>query len=179
MALSTAARVFASSSFFEGRSDPDFSAAPKLEKLGQNRSTFTGRFNAASALTGGTAAFYGFASPLILRFPPNFQRQLSTKARRNCSNIGVAQIVAASWSNNNNQAAGVPASASAASSAVDAGAATAPLSVAPVEVTGDNDVVVVSESCDRDGAVQFQDSVRSSYSSFLKNDGSVAIHAGS
>ncbi|VAH91577.1 unnamed protein product [Triticum turgidum subsp. durum] len=34
-------------------------------------------------------------SATILRFPPNFVRQLSTKARRNCSNIGVAQIVAA------------------------------------------------------------------------------------
>jgi cystathionine gamma-synthase len=38
------------------------------------------------------------ASATILRFPPNFVRQLSTKARRNCSNIGVAQIVAAAWS---------------------------------------------------------------------------------
>ncbi|KAF7053759.1 hypothetical protein CFC21_061604 [Triticum aestivum] len=37
-------------------------------------------------------------SATILRFPPNFVRQLSTKARRNCSNIGVAQIVAAAWS---------------------------------------------------------------------------------
>jgi cystathionine gamma-synthase len=38
------------------------------------------------------------SSATILRFPPNFVRQLSTKARRNCSNIGVAQIVAAAWS---------------------------------------------------------------------------------
>lgn len=36
-------------------------------------------------------------SVIILRFPPNFVRQLSTKARRNCSNIGMAQIVGASW----------------------------------------------------------------------------------
>uniref|UniRef100_A0A804L6P5 Uncharacterized protein n=1 Tax=Musa acuminata subsp. malaccensis TaxID=214687 RepID=A0A804L6P5_MUSAM len=44
--------------------------------------------------------FAGLSSALILRFPPpNFVRQLSTKARRNCCNIGVAQIVAASWSN--------------------------------------------------------------------------------
>lgn len=34
--------------------------------------------------------------PFILRFPPNFVRQLSIKARRNCANIGVAQVVAAS-----------------------------------------------------------------------------------
>lgn len=36
------------------------------------------------------------SSPPISRFPPNFVRQLSIKARRNCSNIGVAQVVAAS-----------------------------------------------------------------------------------
>ncbi|RWW20194.1 hypothetical protein BHE74_00026364 [Ensete ventricosum] len=43
--------------------------------------------------------FASLSSAHILRFPPNFVRQLSTKARRNCSNIGVAQVVAASWSN--------------------------------------------------------------------------------
>ena len=37
--------------------------------------------------------------PSILRFPPNFARQLSIKARRNCSNIGLAQVVAASATN--------------------------------------------------------------------------------
>ncbi|CAI9763440.1 unnamed protein product [Fraxinus pennsylvanica] len=45
------------------------------------------------------AAGYGLSS-LIFRFPPNFMRQLSNKARRMCSNIGVAQVAAASWSNN-------------------------------------------------------------------------------
>lgn len=46
-------------------------------------------------------AFPAFSAPssLILRFPPNFKRQLSIKARRNCSNIGVAQVVAASATN--------------------------------------------------------------------------------
>eukprot|EP00252_Welwitschia_mirabilis_P017846 TRINITY_DN3972_c0_g1_i1.p1 TRINITY_DN3972_c0_g1~~TRINITY_DN3972_c0_g1_i1.p1 ORF type:complete len:496 (-),score=22.61 TRINITY_DN3972_c0_g1_i1:425-1912(-) len=39
------------------------------------------------------------SEPIITRFPPNFVRQLSIKARRNCSNIGVAQIVAASVTN--------------------------------------------------------------------------------
>ncbi|XP_054803199.1 cystathionine gamma-synthase 1, chloroplastic [Prosopis cineraria] len=164
MAVSSCARVFSS---FECRSDPDFSAAPRFEKLGQGR--FTARLNAAAA---GTAAFHGLSS-LILRFPPNFQRQLSTKARRNCSNIGVAQIVAASWSNN--PAHGVPAS-SAASSAVDAASATAPLSVAPAELAADDDVVV-SGGCDGNGAVQLQGSVDTSYSSFLRSDGSIAIHA--
>ncbi|XP_020273447.1 LOW QUALITY PROTEIN: cystathionine gamma-synthase 1, chloroplastic-like [Asparagus officinalis] len=42
---------------------------------------------------------YGLSSALILKFPPNFVRQLSIKARRNCGNIGVAQVVAASWAN--------------------------------------------------------------------------------
>lgn len=164
--MSSCPRVFSS---FECRSDPDFSAAPRFEKLGQGR--FTARLNAAAA---GPAAFHGLSS-LILRFPPNFQRQLSTKARRNCSNIGVAQIVAASWSDNS-AAHGVPAS-SAASSAVDAASATSPLSVAPTELAADEDVVV-SGGCDGNGAVQFQDSVDTSYSSFLKFDGSMAIHAG-
>ncbi|XP_024526047.1 cystathionine gamma-synthase 1, chloroplastic [Selaginella moellendorffii] len=36
------------------------------------------------------------SAAMILRFPPNFARQLSVKSRRNCSNIGVAQVVAAS-----------------------------------------------------------------------------------
>lgn len=166
MAVSGCARVFSS---FECRSDPDFSAAPRFEKLGQGR--FTARLNAAA---GGTAAFHGLSS-LILRFPPNFQRQLSTKARRNCSNIGVAQIVAASWSNNS-PSHGVPASP-AASSAVDAASATAPLSVAPTELAADEDVFVQG-SCDGNGTVQSQGPVESSYSSFLKTDGSKAIHAG-
>ncbi|RRT71270.1 hypothetical protein B296_00001990 [Ensete ventricosum] len=43
--------------------------------------------------------FASLSSAHILRFLPNFVRQLSTKARRNCRNIGVAQAVAASWSN--------------------------------------------------------------------------------
>lgn len=166
MAVSSCARVFSS---FECRSDPDFSAAPRFEKLGQGR--FTARLNAAA---GGTAAFHGLSS-LILRFPPNFQRQLSTKARRNCSNIGVAQIVAASWSNNS-PAHGVPAS-SAGASAVDATSATTPLSVAPVELAADDDVVV-SRGSDGNGPVQFQASIDTSYYSFLNTDGSIAIHAG-
>ncbi|XP_020256115.1 uncharacterized protein LOC109833002 [Asparagus officinalis] len=42
---------------------------------------------------------YGFSSALILKFPPNFVRQLSNKARRNYGNIGIAQVVASSWAN--------------------------------------------------------------------------------
>ncbi|KAJ7974376.1 cystathionine gamma-synthase, chloroplastic-like [Quillaja saponaria] len=163
MAVSSCSRVF---TFFECRSDPDFSSAPRLEKSRQGR--FSGRLNSAR---GGTASFDGLSS-LILKFPPNFVRQLSTKARRNCSNIGVAQIVAASWSNNS--PSGIPAAAPAAT-AVDA-TATASVPIAPVEIAADEDLVVL-EGCDGNGAVQFKDSANRSYSSFLSSDGSLAIHA--
>ncbi|KAG4388779.1 hypothetical protein GLYMA_09G235400v4 [Glycine max] len=144
---------------FECRSDPDFSPPPpSFDNL--RRRNF--RSSAGSG-----AAFHGISS-LILRFPPNFQRQLSTKARRNCSNIGVAQIVAASWSNNsdNSPAAGAPAPPAA--TATDA--ATVPL---PVVVAANEDVVV-SAAADENGAVQLNSS---SYSSFLKSDASKTIHA--
>ncbi|XP_077224559.1 pyridoxal phosphate (PLP)-dependent transferases superfamily protein isoform X1 [Tasmannia lanceolata] len=74
---------------FECRSDPDFST-PK-----PNKSSSDSRFFGSVPFRG---SGFGLSS-LIFRFPPNFVRQLSIKARRNCSNIGVAQIVAASWSN--------------------------------------------------------------------------------
>ncbi|XP_042418014.1 cystathionine gamma-synthase 1, chloroplastic-like [Zingiber officinale] len=71
------------------RGSADSGARPRFEKPAS-----------ASFLRGSRSPrFSGLSSALILRFPPNFVRQLSTKARRNCSNIGVAQIVAASWSN--------------------------------------------------------------------------------
>ncbi|KAK7374561.1 hypothetical protein VNO80_07992 [Phaseolus coccineus] len=149
---------------FECRSDPDFSPPPSFDNLR--------RRNFRSSVGSG-ASFYGVSS-LILRFPPNFQRQLSTKARRNCSNIGVAQIVAASWSNNstNNPAAGAPAPP--AVSAADA--ATVPL---PVNISADEDIVVstnddVASAADNNGVVQLN---HSSYSSFLKSDASKTIHA--
>ncbi|KAL2345503.1 hypothetical protein Fmac_006788 [Flemingia macrophylla] len=75
---------------FECRSDPDFSPPPSFDNL-RHRNFHS---------SGGTGVAFHDVSSLILRFPPNFQRQLSTKACRNCSNIGVAQIVAALWSNN-------------------------------------------------------------------------------
>ncbi|KAL9297216.1 hypothetical protein ACSQ67_023112 [Phaseolus vulgaris] len=148
---------------FECRSDPDFSPPPSFDNL--RRRNFRS--------VGSGASFHGVSS-LILRFPPNFQRQLSTKARRNCSNIGVAQIVAASWSNNstNNPSAGAPAPP--AVSAADA--ATVPL---PVNISADEDIVVstndaVASAADNNGVVQLN---RSSYSSFLKSDASKTIHA--
>ncbi|KAI7739374.1 hypothetical protein M8C21_010717 [Ambrosia artemisiifolia] len=105
-------------------------------------------------------------SSLILRFPPNFVRQLSNKARRNCSNIGVAQIVAASWSNN------LPPSPAAA--AVDAAAVSAPIAA------GEDVLVVVNNNNNEelDSSVQFEDVENVDKFSFLSGDGSVAIHAG-
>ena len=78
------------------------------------------------------ASFQG----IILRFPPNFVRQLSTKARRNCSNIGVAQIVAASWSNNSNPSS--PSTAAAAASSSSAAAAAATAATEPIAPIGDD-----------------------------------------
>ncbi|WOH10238.1 hypothetical protein DCAR_0729704 [Daucus carota subsp. sativus] len=75
---------------FECRSDPDFSG-PEIP-TSDGRSRFTSKISKSHGSLG--------LSSLILRFPPDFVRQLSNKARRNCSNIGVAQVVAASWSNN-------------------------------------------------------------------------------
>ncbi|GFZ21973.1 pyridoxal phosphate (PLP)-dependent transferases superfamily protein [Actinidia rufa] len=67
MAASSCARVFPP---FECRSDPDFSGAPRPEK-------FSAKLRAAE----NRGACAGLSS-LIFRFPPNFVRQLSTKARR-------------------------------------------------------------------------------------------------
>ncbi|MBA0726190.1 hypothetical protein Golax_002034, partial [Gossypium laxum] len=105
----------------------------------------------------------GGLSSLIFRFPPNFVRQLSVKARRNCSNIGVAQVVAASWSNG--PTSGYPSSAAAA--ACQAAAASVPVSddVAVVEGCIDNDSVQIGDSYD-------------SKTSFLSSDGSITVHAG-
>eukprot|EP01018_Ginkgo_biloba_P010496 Gb_39265 [translate_table: standard] len=77
------------SPFFECRSDP--SGSSKSEQADFGSFPAKGFVHATS--------YFGSPSPLILRFPPNFVRQLSIKARRNCSNIGVAQVVAASVTN--------------------------------------------------------------------------------
>ncbi|KAL1322740.1 hypothetical protein HN51_067734 [Arachis hypogaea] len=150
MAAPTSHKLF---SALNCRSNPDFSAPPP---------SFNRRLN--------SAAFYG-PSALILRFPPNFHRQLSTKARRNCSNIGLAQIVAASWSNA--PAADSSGGSAPAASAVDAAATSAAISA---EIAADDNV---SAGAGGNGAVpvQFSGSVDSSSYSFLKSDGSMAIHA--
>ncbi|KAK9054203.1 hypothetical protein SSX86_025281 [Deinandra increscens subsp. villosa] len=160
MALSScASRVSLS---FECRSDSGLSGAiPRPDDP---------RFSRKIGAGSGKVPF-GMSS-LILRFPPNFVRQLSNKARRNCSNIGVAQIVAASWSNNQ-----PPSAAAAAAKAVDAAAAVS----APIAVG--EDVVVDSNSkdlgsCNDSSFVQFEAMENVHKPSFLNGDGSVAIHAG-
>lgn len=107
-----------------------------------------------------TVASHAFSSSRIFKFPPNFVRQLSNKARRNCSNIGVAQVVAASWSNNTPPS---PSAAAAAAAAVDA-AATVPAA---------SDAAAL-EGCAGIESLKTDDS-RTSVFDF---DGSVAIHAG-
>lgn len=162
MAVSSFARAFPS---FECRSDPDISR-PEIPSAGCGG--FSGK--SKSAILRGGAGAYGLSS-LILKFPPNFVRQLSNKARRNCSNIGVAQVVAASWSNNQGASGSAPAA-----KAVDAAAA----AIAPVEIeTGVEDVVPAAEdpSCNGEN-VQIESSPTFKYASFLNSDGSVAIHAG-
>ncbi|KAL8545982.1 hypothetical protein ACS0TY_005916 [Phlomoides rotata] len=164
MAASNCARAFPS---FKCRTDPDFSA-PEIPSAGCHR--FSGK--SGSTCFRGTLAAHGLSS-LILKFPPNFVRQLSIKARRNCSNIGVAQVVAASWSNNQTSSGCTPAG-----KAVDAVAAAATTS--PVEVeTGYKEVVPAAEDalCNNDN-VKLNGSPSCEYASFLNSDGSVAIHAG-
>ncbi|KAI3777256.1 hypothetical protein L1987_47054 [Smallanthus sonchifolius] len=147
---------------FECRSDSgSFGAVPRPDGA-----RFSCKLDAAS----GKRPF-GMSS-LILRFPPNFVRQLSNKARRNCSNIGVAQIVAASWSNNQ------PPSAAAAAKAVDAAASSA----VSVPIAAGEDVVDSNNkdlgSCNDSNFVQFEAVDKVHKPPFLTGDGSVAIHAG-
>ncbi|XP_066164369.1 cystathionine gamma-synthase 1, chloroplastic [Oryza sativa Japonica Group] len=113
-------------------------------------------------------------SATILRFPPNFVRQLSTKARRNCSNIGVAQIVAAAWSDParpaslpgggaggrrgaSSRAAATPAAAAAASAAAEA---TAEVGAIPNAKLGQPSAAALAEQA------------------LLGSDASLAVHAG-
>lgn len=164
MAASHCARAFPS---FNCRTEPDLSP-PEIPSAGSPR--FSGKNR--STCFRGTLAAHGLSS-LIFKFPPNFVRQLSIKARRNCSNIGVAQVVAASWSNNQASSGCTPAG-----KAVDAAAAAA--TTAPVEFeTGNKEVVPAAEDalCNNDN-VKLNGSPSCEYDSFLSSDGSVAIHAG-
>ncbi|CBI22246.3 unnamed protein product, partial [Vitis vinifera] len=90
MAVSSCPRVSAA---FECRSEPDFCGGPHRPEAFASGGRFSGK---ASSVPSHQIFGASALSSLIFRFPPNFVRQLSTKARRNCSNIGVAQVVAAS-----------------------------------------------------------------------------------
>lgn len=149
-------KVFNAYSSFECRSDPEFSGASIGDKP---RVGSTRRVTASSFRNGGGIVAGGLSS-LIFRFPPNFVRQLSVKARRNCSNIGVAQIVAASWSNG-------PASDSPSSAAAAAAHAAA---AAAAHVADD---VVIVEDVTGNGSVKIDSEL-----SFLSSSGSIAVHAG-
>ncbi|KAH7532669.1 hypothetical protein FEM48_Zijuj04G0046600 [Ziziphus jujuba var. spinosa] len=162
MAVPMCSKVFTS---FECRSDPDLSGVPRLDKPGSGR--FTGRVGSVPA---GAAAMSHGLSSLIFRFPPNFVRQLSTKARRNCSNIGVAQIVAASWSNNS----GAVNPAVSAATAVDAAAIAAAVPVTPVEIPTGADGLAVCENV----GLELENPPDLKEAAFLSSDGSLAIHAG-
>ncbi|KAA8530390.1 hypothetical protein F0562_005099 [Nyssa sinensis] len=128
MAVSSCFRVFPS---FECRSDPDLSGIPHPDDPNFLADRFFCKVD--SGLSRGSIGAYALSS-LIFRFPSNFVTQLSTKARRHCSNIGVARVVATSWSNNQ-----VPAGVTLAAKAIDAAAVVPPVETA----TGDEEVVVV------------------------------------
>lgn len=151
MAVSSCPRVSAA---FECRSEPDFCGGPHRPEAFASGGRFSGK---ASSVPSHRIFGASALSSLIFRFPPNFVRQLSTKARRNCSNIGVAQVVAASWSADSAAAAAASASAAAAASVE-----------ASVEVS-----VVESSGSD----VQYED-LADEKASFLGFDGTLTIHAG-
>ncbi|CAD5196123.1 unnamed protein product [Musa acuminata subsp. malaccensis] len=114
--------------------------------------------------------FAGLSSALILRFPPpNFVRQLSTKARRNCCNIGVAQIVAASWSNSS-PAFETPRSAASEDAAVAAEDAT-------LVSGGASQSTPVESPFPLTGEAKASAAVAKAAAS-LNSDGSLAVHAG-
>ncbi|KAG2714248.1 hypothetical protein I3843_03G020900 [Carya illinoinensis] len=165
MALSTCPRVFS----FESRYVPDFSGAPNIGQ-GDRKASH-------SRFAGGLkpARFHGSLSSLIFRFPPNFVRQLSTKARRNCSNIGVAHIVAASWSNNPTSSSAAAAAASAASPA-----ATEPIPPS-VDAAAEDGVALIEKEVDRSviGGLNLElEGFPKSKPSVFSSDGSLTIHAG-
>ncbi|CAM8973415.1 unnamed protein product [Rhodiola kirilowii] len=150
--------LLSSSSSFQCRSDPDFSGFPKVENASQQPSSRR-LFG-----VGVPVRAYGLSS-LILRFPPNFVRQLSTKARRNCSNIGVAQIVAASWSDEGNK--GVNDKAVVVAAAASSAAAAVPVTAVDEDICYNGSVQVKEEEVG--GKLK---------ASFLSSDGSLAVHAG-
>lgn len=163
MAVSSHARLL--SPTFDCRSDPVLALASA-----HRRNTY-GRFAHEPKSVKGTVASHGLSSFPIFKFPPNFVRQLSNKARRNCSNIGVAQVVAASWSNNSSPSSSAAAAAASAVNTVDAAAAAAAVPTASDAVALEGSVGNESLKVEEKGLVDSRTSV-------FDSDGSVAIHAG-
>lgn len=141
---------------FDCRSDPEYSSNYRSEHSNYARFT-TGKSQLRKPTS---ASFGGGLSSLILKFPPNFVRQLSIKARRNCSNIGVAQVVAASWSTNPSESVPPPAA-----SAVD---------FTPTE----EPTVINGDGSSNMNDVQIPTRTNTNVASFCTSDGSVTIHAG-
>lgn len=154
-----AMRAFSS---FECRSDPDFGG----QEIPSSGPRFAGKLK-----SGPTHLSFGLSS-MILRFPPDFVRQLSNKARRNCSNIGVAQVVAASWSNNQppQSAAAVATDSAAVEAAIGSG------------YCKNNDENIIDSNNNNDNknnsSVVVVQPKEVNPLSFLSSDGSLAIHAG-
>ncbi|GMH15678.1 hypothetical protein Nepgr_017519 [Nepenthes gracilis] len=98
--------------------------------------------------------------------------QLSTKAWRNCSNIGVAQIMAASWSDG--RVFGASNGALAAATSVGAVSMTATGSVE--QLPSIDDVAEVVDDVNTNWGVKL--SSNDLRPSFFNSDGSIAIHAG-
>ncbi|KAJ4974630.1 hypothetical protein NE237_007804 [Protea cynaroides] len=161
MAVSSCARVLPCS--FDCRPDPHFTGNPRPEIP-----SFSSGKARSLPIHGGSLRSSAGLSSLILKFPPNFVRQLSNKARRNCSNIGVAQVVAASWSNNPSSA--VPASTTAVNPTA------APLD--DIDIVHGSPVVADGDCSDSTNSnVQFKGSAALK-ASFLRSNGSLAVHAG-
>ncbi|XP_023521691.1 cystathionine gamma-synthase 1, chloroplastic-like [Cucurbita pepo subsp. pepo] len=158
MAGSSHARLLGPAS--DCRSCPDLAVAGRFR--GHSYSRFTHEAKSVKA----TVASYALSSSRIFKFPPNFVRQLSTKARRNCSNIGVAQVVAASWSNNSSP---FQSAAAASANAVDAAAAAA--------VPATSDAAALEGSVGTE-SLKVEEGLGDSRTSVFDCDGSVAIHAG-
>ncbi|KAK1266864.1 hypothetical protein QJS04_geneDACA000547 [Acorus gramineus] len=160
------------SSPFECRSDPSGNPRPENSKPPLR-----------AALSGGGGGGNRMSS-LIYRFPPNFVRQLSIKARRNCSNIGVAQVVAASWANSGNASpANNPSSSSNPNIVNSSVAPPSPLAAAVVAA----DAVVVVPSVDLAakggvdgiaGVVHPLDPAGLDLADIFSSDSTRAIHAG-
>lgn len=158
MAVSSYSKIFAP---FECRSDPEFSGSSRNQKPGPSRPSF------AKLGLSPAASSHGLSS-LIFRFPPNFVRQLSIKARRNCCNIGVAQIVAASWANPEPSVNPAAAPAAIAVDAAATGVTAAESVVAPIEI-GDDVAVAENGGSKVEGLKE---------TSFLTSYGSLTVHAG-